>query len=421
MKILRLILILIISLSAWAEEGKGPYSKKSKASLAQKIIHVLDNSTVGIVQTVLGAGHVLVFGILNPINNEDFSVDGFNNETGEVSQFVVHTPAFNANAYSLGLFQVGGTHGAHEGGHSVASATLGPLYLPTVGLSYLFESYGGSSMETWADLESAPSEYMNTESAEVGIGQTILDGEVVNVVVFKFSIEQRQLMENYRLKSDKIFQWLNTKIVMPLLRNNSVMQTPVLLEIDLLKKTLNLLSGNIFNYLHGDQQIRSSILTEQRYLHIEQNQVLKKIHLRALDWSAQFGIQYNLNKNFSVTPRIGGGVSVGILSQDSSLYDSMSLFGKFDFAATASVKGSVEMKFFDYVTFTSTLEKEWYYTNGISKLSFSNEITNSFRNPCIEDPIQFLDFGAGYKMESWDGPQGRSTLNQLNATFGFRF
>lgn len=314
MKIIFLSIITLFLPFSFVWSQTGPYERSNKANLAQKIIHVLDNSTVSAIQTVLGAGHIVVFGILNPINDEDFGL-GIHTSDDEVVQVIVKTDAFKASAYSLGLFQVGDDAHDHEGGHSVASAALGPLYLPTVALSYLLEGHKSRVMERWADLP--PTEYLNTASVQVGLGTTEFQGQTANVIVMKFNIEQRQGQESLTLNSDKVFQWVNTTIVTPLLKNNYHSDLPLLVEFDLVKKRLNLIIDNVDIYLQGDQEIRNNLLTEQRYLQIESIPALRNVHIRALDWSTQYGLQYNLGDFMSITPRVGMGLSIGAFSNGS--------------------------------------------------------------------------------------------------------
>lgn len=412
------LLVLSTSLSAWSQktaQGTGPYKESERANLAQKIIHLLDNSTIGAVQTVLGASHILVFGILNPIKGEDFGLGIHNNEKSEVSQIIVDTDAINAGAYSLGLFQVGNYAVKHEGGHSVASATLGPLYLPMVGLSYLVEGYYNSLFETWADMEADPEGYMNTSSGQIGLGSTMFNGQRVNVVVMKFSIEQRQMQQYQNIHSDKIFEWANTKIVAPLIEHTGQDKMPFYIEFDLLKKNLNIVVDNLSVYLGADQKLRSVILTEQRYLHIENNQALKQVHFRALDWSAQYGLQYNLGKILTVTPRIGIGLSVGGVSGTNTYLDNYTFNGSFSFIA------GLDAKLLDYATLTGQYQRE-YYTNGVVRSTWSAELHNEHRDPFKKiGYIQYLEFGAGYKEDKWETPSGQASWSQWNATLGLRF
>lgn len=409
------LLILTTSLSAWSQDGTGPYKKSEKANLAQKIVHILDNSTIGAVQTVLGASHILVFGILNPLNGKSFGLSTHNNKKSEVSQIIVETDAINAGAYSLGIFQVGNYAVGHEGGHSVASAAIGPLYLPMIGLSYLLEGHSRSFFETWADMEADPEGYMNTSSGQIGLGSTMFKGERVNVVVMKFSIEQRQVQELNEVHSDKIFQWANTRIVAPLIEHTGQNEMPLYVEFDLLKKRLNLVVDNLSVYLGGDQKLRNVILTEQRYLHVENNQALKQVHIKALDWSAQYGLQYNLGKILTVTPRLGMGLSVGGMSGTNTYLDNYTFNGSFSFIA------GLDVKLFNYATVTGQYQKEWY-TGGISKTTWNAGLHNELRDPFKKiGAIQYLDMGAGYKVEKWETPTGNTTWSQWNATLGLRF
>jgi hypothetical protein len=413
--VLSLMILGMTSMQAWSQTAEGPYGEAKNANLAQKIVHVLDNSTVGAIQTVLGASHILVFGILNPIRGKKFGVDTYNSKKSEISQLVVKTNAINAGAYSLGLFQVGDAHHDHEAGHSVASAALGPLYLPMVGLSYMIEGHWDSFFEAWADMEGDPEGYLNTTSAQIGLGRTEFNGEQADVVVMKFKIEQRQVQREENVESDKVLQWVNTKVIVPMLRKQGGDEKPFLVEVDLLRKRLNLVVDNIDIYLIGDQGLKINILTEQRYLSIENNPVLNRIHVKALDWSTQIGLQYNLSNKLFITPRLGVGLGAGGFSQGGSL------FGKYDLAASISVLASLEINIMKYATISGQAQREWF-TNGMSKTTYTGQVHNEFRDPFKKIGfIQYLDFSAGHKTETWQTPTFESRWSQWNTTLGLRF
>lgn len=416
------LLALLLPLSLWAQTGPYKWSQ-TKANLAQRIIHVIDNSTVGAVQTVLGASHVIVFAALKPISHKRFGLSTHVGKENEVSQFVVdmNIPWFQGGSYSLGLFQVGGDYEKHEGGHSVASAALGPLYLPTVGLSYLVESHDSSFMEDWADLEADPELYLNTASGEVGLGRTVIDGTPTDILVYKFKIEQRQIIEDRKNASDKIFQWINTRIVKPLVSNPSQDKMPVLIEFDLLKKTLNFMVNNIHLYLDSDQEMRTSIQTEQRYLHIESDPVLQRIHMKALDWSAQYGLEYNLKDKLSVTPRVGLGLSQEAFSKTSRDFYEIQFKDSYTWTQSLSLLASLEIKVMDYATIKTQWKKEWNLS-GMVNTTLSTQLGNEFRNPFKKrGAAQFIDVSGGYQYSKWDLPGQSFNWSQWNMTLGLRF
>ncbi len=68
---------------------------------------------------------------------------------------------------SMGIFETdsGGENSpAHEGGHSVQSAILGPLYFPSIGLSYLISGFYVDKMEVWADQAGAKTQPNKSET-----------------------------------------------------------------------------------------------------------------------------------------------------------------------------------------------------------------------------------------------------------------
>lgn len=410
-------------------QGTGPYKRESKANVAQKIVHVVDNSTVGAVQTVIGATHVLVFAAMQPIPGaKEYGISPkmkpHNNRNSEVTQIRIDSdlPWFYG-AYSLGLFQVNSSDGVedHEGGHSVASAALGPLYLPTVAMSYLMESHGGSFFEEWADLEAEASPFMNTAQAQVGLGSTTINGKRRNVLVMKFAIEQRQVMGTDRVKTDKIFQWVNLNVLTPMVKKQSPDSYPTLVEFDLLSKRLNLVAENIDVYLGGDQSLRTDILMEQRYIHIENNPELKRFHMKALDWSVQYGVQYNLGKIVSVTPRVGVGASADIIQKGSGDFLKTQFQDKPIYTGSFSLTASLDVKVMDYANFKTEYKKEFYLNND-KVTTFSASVGNSIRDP-FQDVgfIQYVDFSAGYKKKTYVTNTEVLKSNQWGVSVGLRF
>lgn len=423
------LLVSLLSFQSYAQDGQGtgPYKRESKANLAQRIIHVLDNATVGGVQTVLGAGHILVFGILNPIIKKKFALSTHHNSKSEVDQIIVEMDNLYSGNYSLGLFQIGDYKGNfnHEGGHSVASAALGPVYLPMVAFSYLAERGRSNNgiMEIWADMEANPSPYLNTMSAQVGLGGAVLDGEHVPVVVFKFALEQRQLQSSKDvIETDKIFSWINTKVVVPfLIKDTPLAESPVLVEFDLLRKKLNLIIDNIPVYLEADQSLRHSIQTEQVYGHIENNPSLKRIHIRALEWSFKYGLQYNLGNTLQVTPRVGLGLGLGAMSEVGNDYRNFSFQDKYRPVFNFKFNVGIDIKFKEYATLTGEYERE-YFTNGLVRSTWNAQLHNDLRNPFNKIGfIQYFDWGTGFRSDTYELNGQKNQYDQWNAVLGVRF
>ena len=291
------LLLSLLSNNAWSQE----------ANIAQRIIHLFDNATVGAVQTVIGASHIAWYAVFE--GGADFEIH--RDEMTEVTQFSIeNSPPFFNGAYSLGLFQIGGYAHDHEGGHAVASATLGPLYLPTVGLSYLFEGHYNSFMEDWADLEAYSNVgYNPMKDMEVGVVKVEADGKKYNAVVFQYSFDQVQSAKRGSLQSDKVYQWFNTNILVPLASKNQDIETVPVVEFDLLKKEVNDIIDNIAIYLGGDQDLRWQIKTSQEYLSYDRNTLLDVAHTKISSWQASYGLIYNLNKKIQLEANAGVGLA----------------------------------------------------------------------------------------------------------------
>lgn len=375
--------------------GTGPYGRSQKANLAQKISTVIDNSTFGLIQTVLGAGHVIVLGVMRPVQGKSFQFDTFSDEVSDVGQLILDTESFGKGSYSLGAIQVGKAKDMtnHEAGHAVASALLGPLYLPTVGISYLTEGHEDSFLERWADMEARAPGFFNTNSTQIGLGKATINGESVPVLVLKVSLEERQLDKRKGLEIDRAYEWLETELLLPMVQHQK--EIPPMIEVNLLKKKLNL-----------DLKY-STLQTTERYGHVENNPGLNEIHVRALDYSANYGLKLNLVDKVKIVPRIGVGVSAGTQSKS--------------FAASLSVNAGLDMKLWNYATMTLQYEKEWF-SNGREREAYLGHLHNDLRNPFGKIGfIQYIDFGIQAKSETWKENNQKSKIDQLTGTLGLRF
>ncbi len=239
--------------AAHAEDN--PFRRRpSRSAIARKIIHFIDNASVGLIQTIIGAGHVTYVAISrgrdaieihSPEDSEIFQIRG------------VDTP-YNGAAYSMGLFQIGNFAEDHEGGHTVASATLGPLYLPTVALSYLIQSHSSSFIEDWADLEADAAQddpFYFTSQVEVGYGILNHANQTHDVLTIRISLDEHQDADSHDQTLYKAYHWLQTKLSIPLSNRFSDRQDtlPVYAEIDLLEKTVILTDEVFSNRRHGFQ------------------------------------------------------------------------------------------------------------------------------------------------------------------------
>jgi hypothetical protein len=405
---------------AWAQTG--PYARTSHAHFGQKLVTLIDNSTVGAIQTTIGAAHIIMFAILNPINGRGFvKLDMHNNKTSEASQIVIDNkiPWFSG-AYSLGLFQVGGAHQDHEGGHAIQSAALGPLYLPAIGLSYMLEGYQNSLFEEWADLEMKAKEYGLTGDIKVGMGGIQRGHEKLNVLVIQASLDQTQYQTTRRndLVVHKSLHWLNSTIMAPLVTQmNPSGEQPLLIEIDLLKKNINVIANNQELYLGADQSLRTVIQTEQKYLHLGHHQLLNQAHFQILSWSTEFGFQYNLANKLKVTPKAGVKASLDFFGEK-PLYKDFLISNNYQFSPSVGVNYGVEIELFEYLKW----ENEWavnWYTNGNKHQSFYTGISNEFRNPMKKIGfIQYVEIDAGYQREKMSFGNSGAQINMSHWRFG---
>lgn len=421
-----LILALLCSISLQAQEG--PFKRTSpKANLGQKIIHLLDNSTVGLIQTTLGAGHIIMYAVLNTASDREKKMprmEVHNNEAGETSQIVIdeRIPWF-AGAYSLGLFQVGGYAHDHEGSHSVASAALGPLYLPAVGLSYLAEGHSGSFFEDWADLEVDPAPYSLTADPQVGLGQVEMNGRFHDVAVFKFSIDQGQRQDSYGLQSHKVLSWFNTNVVAPLANHNSPEEMPTLIEFDLLHKRLNLIVDNIALYLGGEQEVRNSIQVDQKYFSFRSNPALERVHLEALSWSTKYGVTYNLNNDIAITPKIGIHASVDAFSTHEAFYNfgASTATKDLDWTLARGASVGLEVSLYNYLSLETSYQKTWR-SNDFFNTSFEAKVSNKFRSPIEKfGLLNWIEVSAGYRNEKWKIGLDSHSSAQYFVALGARF
>ncbi|WP_372654275.1 hypothetical protein [Halobacteriovorax sp.] len=359
------LLVAMLPLNSFADQ---------KSNTAKKVVHLFDNATVGAVQTVIGATHILWYMIFD---SDGALLKVHNNEETEVVQMgIENPPPFFSGAYSLGLFQVGGYAHDHEGGHSVASAVLGPLYLPTVGLSYLAEGHHASFVEGWAELESSGDGYTVMNDFTVSPGKIEIEGKDYNVVAFKYSLNEEQIAKGYGLESEKVYKWFNTNIMIPLIDKNSDIEAVPVVEFDLLKKELNLIVDNIYLYLGGDQDLKWQIKTSQEYLSYDNNKLLDIVRLKASSWQASYGLIYNLNEQIKFDVNAGVGVA----------YESMK-FGSID----EEVRGfSLGTKFDFSVSFEDNYKMTYEYEKWT--LGSNTSITEEFYGASYHKkrPLSFL-------------------------------
>lgn len=133
--------------------------KRLRRTKILNTLAVIGNLTWGLPNTAVGAILSVVSAAVSPFRSEEIrKSDPFEiTRTGSGKQIGVSSPLIRRSAVSLGLFQLYShdqKSDAHEGGHAFQSAILGPLYLPSIGLTYLLHgeiSPVDSWPEKWAD------------------------------------------------------------------------------------------------------------------------------------------------------------------------------------------------------------------------------------------------------------------------------
>lgn len=299
------------------------------------------------------------------------------------------------------------------------------MYLPAVALSYLFEGHDNSIFEEWADLEVKANEYSLTGDVQVGYAMINQGGVKRNALVFKTSIDHTQLNENSRIKSHKTLNWLNTTILKPMVNNmNHGQNDPVLFEVDLLRKKIDVVADNLDIYLGGDSELKTIIKTDQRYLSLSRNVIQERVHLKISELSFEFGFEYNLNDMFKVTPHVGVQGSLGYWTKEGAANDFLR-DEKFDFTANAGIKAGIDIEILEYVTWENEWAKQWYL-NGIIHQTLYSGVSNERRNPNKDFGfIESIEFNAGIMNETIE-VLSESGIDQINTSYiqigiGLRF
>lgn len=134
------------------ESSQSVRSAKSSKKI-KKIATIISNLTWGLVNTVIGVGAIIImtpFQFVMDLNTPFKCIKKPYVELSENGlQLSVRICPLSATGASLGLINIGNSD-FHEGGHSVQSALLGPLYLPAVLASYMIQGHSDSSLEIWA-------------------------------------------------------------------------------------------------------------------------------------------------------------------------------------------------------------------------------------------------------------------------------
>ena len=253
------------------------------------------------------------------------------------------------------------------------------------------------------------------------------DGQKRNALVFKASIDQTQYNDHHRygIESHKIISWVNTTIMKPLVdRMNNGVEPPVLFEVDLVRKKLDVIADNLNIYLGGDSELRTVIKTDQRYLSLSRDVLQERVHLKLMDWSAEFGFEYNLEDIVKITPHAGVTASAGFWT-DKGASRNFLQDEKFDFTANAGLKAGLDIEVLDYVTWENEWAKNWYL-NGMVHKSFYSGVSNERRNPNKDFGfIHSIELSAGLMNETLQVPTEYG-LDKINSSYlqvgvGIRF
>lgn len=139
------------------------YTPGSKYFLLTKILAFIGNLTWGLANTLIGAGIVLATMAVSPFTPYvDFPTFALSSSGMQIYVDVTGMGPLPGKL-SMGLFELDNGLGysyasEHEGGHAIQSAILGPLYLPTVLITYLISGFDQGLMEDLADTASYASD-----------------------------------------------------------------------------------------------------------------------------------------------------------------------------------------------------------------------------------------------------------------------
>ena len=409
-----------------SSDYQGPFrNTELSGNWAQKAVHIIDNSTVGAFQSFVLGGvlHLPVSFVhtgVKPDGNggftfkPDLKIEFQSPEDSEVAQFVVRAPAYNAPAYSIGLFQINPSpaYDGHERGHSVLSATLGPLYLPYVIANYANSpNFHGGNVEDHADMEANPEKYALTKQVEFGLGVVTINGEKKNVLVLSGSIDQTQQQSHLgsysKIDSLKIYQWFKTKVYIPTKGQDEDCECEY---GPLTHLSLSLLEKNMEFTATGDLSEGAPkfiVKTKQVYGNVDYNE--ERLKVTPLSWSAQMGGKFTLMDGLNYQVTIGP--TLGTEYSDDN----------FKFTWGAGLTNS--FSFLDYIRLENELNTYWD-NKGDYNFSTTTSLTNEWRNP-REDfgYLNYLEFGLEHKHEDIHlyGPDKKIEVDSLNFTVGGRF
>lgn len=132
------------------------YNPAQKASALFNVISWIGNLTIGLVNTLIGAGVVVLTAIISPLSRTvDFPTLKISASGSQIYADVSGMGLMHGKM-SLGLFELDNYAGytaasEHEGAHAIQSVIFGPLYLPVVIASYMISGFDRGFMEDWAE------------------------------------------------------------------------------------------------------------------------------------------------------------------------------------------------------------------------------------------------------------------------------
>ncbi len=400
----------------------GPFRNNTlTGNLGQKIIHLVDNSTIGAVQSALSILHIpysfIDVSLIGDRNGRRLlKFDSYNSPNSEIVQFVVKGNPINSGAYSLGVGQITpeGYEGIqdHEAGHSVASSSLGPLYIPVVVATYANNHGHGGFVEDWADMEGNPKDYALTGSIQSGLANIDVNGEKVTVLLLNLAINQTQQQSEAghyaHLDSLKIYDWLKTELKFNLgssLAEDCDCDQEIINEasISLLEKQLELVIADDLTSEHG---LSGLIQSAQTYGQVRFTK--DGIEVVPMRWNASLGLELNPERGLKV--QLSAGPTLGGIYRN----DNFSLMGG------ASVKIGLDYK--DYVRLSNTTDWE-FHSNGDYAFRNTTELSNKNRDIRRNfGALHYIDFGLKHQYEELDlGSEGQVRSNYLGGFAGIRF
>ena len=378
---------------------QGPFIRtKGSGNIAQKAIHLTDNTMVGAVQSSLSLLHIPysfidITAIGDSMGKRMLKMDTYNSPNSEIVQFVVKGNPINASAYSLGIGQVTPEGYEfmqdHESGHSVASAVLGPLYIPVVIVSYSGNGGHGGFVEDWADMESAPSDYSLTHSLQGGLAEIDVNGSKASVLVLSYGLNQTQQQGHVgsygELDSLKIYEWLKTNI--GFLKGEQIEDCDCDGEI-INNASLSLLEKNVELVVSDSFAAEKvfNLLVQSTHNYGELNYDSKKgVEFIPMRWNANLGVEY--------VPANG----VKLQATAGPILGSMYRDGEFSFVGGGALNLGVDYK--DYVRLQNKTKWE-FFSNGEMNFLNQTDLSNRYRDIRKDfGALHYLDFGLRHEYQ----------------------